>query len=366
VFSVSVAMATYNGSRFIREQLNSIAAQTILPAELVVTDDASSDDTLSIVRQFATTAPFPVHVHPNPIRLGYRGNFMRNVNLCTSEIIALCDQDDVWDARKLEEACRPFSDPEVLLSFHEAWLTNSVGERTGLAKIFPLAERSERLSLFPMINPYGFSMLFRRSLLTFSDLWQQSVDNLEPHNRMAHDQWMFFLASVFGTIAFVDKPLADYRQHENSTYGVHQAAGTFWAKLGRWVDVARTEHANFSVAAHARAAILAEAQGRLGESWQDRARVAAASYRELADHCARRSAAYGSPTATARLNAWLSMVKGGAYNGARWAFGGKTALRDLFCLALPRRLTSVLPVPRRTAAAAAGNRDDVGSARVRP
>src|SRR5438132_13052341 len=95
MISVSVAMATYNCQKFIREQLDSLAAQQHLPSELVITDDASSDKTVAIAKQFATGAPFPAHIHRYGNRLDYRANFMRAASLCTSDVIAFCDKDDV-------------------------------------------------------------------------------------------------------------------------------------------------------------------------------------------------------------------------------------------------------------------------------
>jgi glycosyltransferase involved in cell wall biosynthesis len=70
----SIALATFNGDKFLRRQLVSLAEQTLMPAELVVTDDGSRDDTLAILEKFSKTAPFPVHVHHNEERLGYRAN----------------------------------------------------------------------------------------------------------------------------------------------------------------------------------------------------------------------------------------------------------------------------------------------------
>src|SRR5262249_32885158 len=91
--SVSVAMATYNGSAHIRRQLESLVSQARNPSELIVTDDASDDDTLDIVKEFACSAPFPVFVSKNERRLGYRANFIQAALHCKSDLIAFCDQD---------------------------------------------------------------------------------------------------------------------------------------------------------------------------------------------------------------------------------------------------------------------------------
>src|ERR1700761_7621342 len=99
---VSVAMCTFNGGRYLREQLASIARQTRQPSELVVCDDRSTDDTIAILKQFQTQVSFPVLVIQNAMRLGSTRNFDQAIGLCRSEFIALCDQDDRWSPERLE------------------------------------------------------------------------------------------------------------------------------------------------------------------------------------------------------------------------------------------------------------------------
>src|SRR3712207_5126028 len=94
--TVSVVMATYNGAEFISEQLRSLATQTRLPDELVVSDDGSSDATIDIVREFGQNAPFPVVVRQNQRKLGYGENVLTAASLGTGDYIAVCDQVDVW------------------------------------------------------------------------------------------------------------------------------------------------------------------------------------------------------------------------------------------------------------------------------
>ena len=80
--SISAALATYNGEAFTQQQFESIARQSHLPAELVVTDDDSTGGTIGYLEQFAKTVPFPAYIHRNPTRLGYRADFMRALSLC--------------------------------------------------------------------------------------------------------------------------------------------------------------------------------------------------------------------------------------------------------------------------------------------
>ena len=94
--TLSVVMTSFNGGRFIAQQLASLAAQTRRPDELLVCDDGSTDDTLSIVADFQRDAPFPVRIQRNPVRLGYSDNFLHGCSLAAGNVIALCDQDDFW------------------------------------------------------------------------------------------------------------------------------------------------------------------------------------------------------------------------------------------------------------------------------
>src|ERR1019366_197610 len=95
---ISVALCTYNGERFLSQQLASIGKQTRLPDELVVCDDSSTDRTVAIVREFAASVSFPVRVFENQRNLGSAANFERAIRLCDGDLIALSDQDDIWYA----------------------------------------------------------------------------------------------------------------------------------------------------------------------------------------------------------------------------------------------------------------------------
>jgi len=100
---ISVAMATYNGAKYITEQLDSIFKQSQLPDELVVCDDCSVDNTLNILKECAQNAPLEMKIFINEQRLGYSRNFERCMQLCTGEIIFISDQDDVWFTNKIEK-----------------------------------------------------------------------------------------------------------------------------------------------------------------------------------------------------------------------------------------------------------------------
>jgi glycosyltransferase involved in cell wall biosynthesis len=94
-------MATYNGEKFLEQQLQSLSKQTRLPAELIICDDTSSDATVDIITRFSETASFLVKLVVNEHRLGWRRNFLKSASLRTSEYIVFCDQDDIWLSDKL-------------------------------------------------------------------------------------------------------------------------------------------------------------------------------------------------------------------------------------------------------------------------
>ena len=102
---LSIAMCTYNGARFLSEQLESIAVQTRLPDELIVCDDRSTDGSVEIIRNFALHAPFEIRLEINTNNLGSTKNFEKAIGLCKGEIIALADQDDVFAVVLFEMDC---------------------------------------------------------------------------------------------------------------------------------------------------------------------------------------------------------------------------------------------------------------------
>lgn len=220
---LSVALCTYNGAAFLSEQLESIVAQTRLPDELIVCDDCSTDDTLRIVDAFTTDAPFPVIVHVNEQNLGSTKNFEQALKLCTGEIIALSDQDDVWHADKLRRIEDVFtSAPGVGLVTSDAELVDE-----GLRKINrrlwqeTMTVRERRLT----DEGQAFAVLLNRNVVTgatmafrsrYKDLFLPLPDDLF----LIHDGWIALLIASVSSIALLDEPLIKYRQHPRQQLGV--------------------------------------------------------------------------------------------------------------------------------------------------
>lgn len=328
--SVSVAMATFNGARYIREQLDSLAAQSHLPSELIISDDRSTDETLQLVNDFAAEAPFPVIVHRNDERLGYRANFLLATTFCSSDLIAFCDQDDVWHERKIE-ACIPFfNNPEVLLVCHGAIVTAADGRPVGLIDYRNASNViNSPLSTGPWPFAYGFTQVFRRSLPFLPNLWIGSVDHCRTSERMAHDQWFLFLSSVLGSVAYIKEPLARYRQHDSNAMG--------WGERNaHLIDGVRSFFTNFAERyagaeawARACADILEQAKGAWDETWSYRASVAAVKYRWLAQRYSNRKILYTATTSSQRLMAFKNILCSGGYRfNDPYSFGPKSLAKD--------------------------------------
>ncbi|MBC8101122.1 MAG: glycosyltransferase family 2 protein [Cytophagales bacterium] len=216
--SVSVAMATYNGAKYLPAQLESIAQQTVLPLELVITDDGSSDSTREIAEEFSRSAPFPVRKIRNDPRLGSANNFFKAAGLCQGDLIAFCDQDDVWQNNKLEVCTRYFEDPEVLLAIHSMEMVDEDLQPLNQT-VLPLSKSRvvPPLHLDPWWLPHGCSMLFTADLLHAFDHAHRPDAHIGDD--LSHDMWVYFLAHACGKIALIPDKLTLYRRHTSNFSG---------------------------------------------------------------------------------------------------------------------------------------------------
>jgi glycosyltransferase involved in cell wall biosynthesis len=203
---VSVALCTYNGAPYLREQLDSLLAQDYAPLEIVAVDDGSGDDTVAIMEEYARRDS-RLKVRRNPANLGFRRNFEKVIGLCQGELIATCDQDDVWHPAKLRILQHAMQD--ALLVYCDSELITAAGKRTGerVSGLVNMVDGSDP-RWFAFHNCIsGHAMLFRREL----------TDSALPFPATGyHDQWLAFVAASIGRIRYVDRPLVQYRRHEQA------------------------------------------------------------------------------------------------------------------------------------------------------
>lgn len=216
---ISIALATFNGARFLKEQLESLAEQTILPIELVVADDGSTDETLSILERFSNAAPFQVLVYRNDQRLGYGMNFLKAASLCSGDVIAFCDQDDVWLPVKLERLSKCFGHFQADFVTHAAEVTDSRLVLSG--RRFPEILVDKYYAVDEMHEAFypGFAIALSQKFFSYvRDIMKKSGFHAE-----AHDEMLCNLAKIGCKRCELSESLVLYRQHESNLIGYHGA-----------------------------------------------------------------------------------------------------------------------------------------------
>jgi glycosyltransferase involved in cell wall biosynthesis len=206
---ISIALASYNGEQFIRDQLDSFARQSRLPDEVVITDDGSTDGTQAAVAAFASSAPFPIQFRVNPRRLGYARNFERAIGLCAGELIFLSDQDDVWFRDKIATLCAAFdAHPHAMVVVNDQILTDGSLNHQGHTKLSNL----RRLGIGPEGLIEGCCTAFRRSWADLVLPIPQEEEELVERRLQSHDRWINELAILLGVRHVVRKPLQYFRR----------------------------------------------------------------------------------------------------------------------------------------------------------
>ena len=324
-------MATYNGDKFIRDQLESIARQTLLPLELVISDDGSRDETLRIAQDFASDAPFRVHIHRNASKLGYGRNYRQAATHCRGDLIAFSDQDDWWCPDRLERCVTGFDAPDVLMVYHNAWLVDDDRRRFGLLYV----GAGERMALYlktlgPWNHSYGLVQIFRSRLRQFDDLWDESLNHIvDPQDILTHDEWYFFLAEALGRVEFLDEPLLEYRQHGSNQVSAKQMRPAVQKRLLGRLEHYGDQDLRMANAADARARIMRKIAQRVPDR-SERVLGIARCYDVLAERNHRRFRTYSEKSAARRLRNLASSWRAGDYTEWPWGFDRRGVIRDLW------------------------------------
>jgi glycosyltransferase involved in cell wall biosynthesis len=215
-------MCTFNGAAFLPEQLASIAAQSQRPFEIVAFDDGSCDQTVDLLRKFQAEHPdLNMRVEINQSRLGPSANFQQAIAACGGEIIALCDQDDVWAPEKLAVIAEEFArNPALGLVFSDAEICNEAGSPLGyrLWKSVGFDGRLQRR----FRRGGAFDVILRQNLVTGATVaFAASMRDLvlPIDTRWMHDGWIALLIAAVAPVSAMPAPLVRYRQHPNQSIG---------------------------------------------------------------------------------------------------------------------------------------------------
>jgi glycosyltransferase involved in cell wall biosynthesis len=237
---ISVALCTYNGERFLSRQLASMQQQSRLPDELVVCDDRSTDNTIEILQDFSASAGFPVKITRNEHNLGFVANFERAIQLCQGDLIALSDQDDIWDPMRLERSKQEFiAHSEVGLVFSDADIMDDQDRGTGtrLWQNFGFeGERKQRL----LAGDY--TVLAKNRFVTGATVMFRSrlrKNCLPIGPGWLHDEWIAATAAAVADIMPIESPLIRYRQHASQQVGLSPSPSFRERQHRHWSELSR-------------------------------------------------------------------------------------------------------------------------------
>lgn len=214
----SVAMCTYNGSRFLKEQLDSIVSQTCPPDEIVICDDGSSDDTLDIAETCLRDWQGTVHIEQNQKNLGFVKNFEKAIGLCHGDIIFLSDQDDVWHRDKIKIMIQTFKKhPEGAMVFHDAELVDQ-----NLKPLYPSFWENTLSFDYRLFLDHNYKRLFASNVVqgSASAFKKKVFEKAVPFFGDYHDEWLALVALTMGEIIPIPKALMQYRQAANEIGGM--------------------------------------------------------------------------------------------------------------------------------------------------
>lgn len=226
---VSVALAAYNGERYIREQIESILANLTQEDEIVVSDDGSTDNTLAILKEYEK-GKIPVTILKGPGK-GIKKNFENALRHCRGEYIFLSDQDDVWMEDKVEFSMEFFTKGVCRLLNHDARVMDSELKHEIMPSFFAYRDSVPGFWKNFIKNRYmGCCMAFHRSLLPLA---LPIPDKIEMH-----DQWLGLINDLTENDSlFLERPLILYRRHDSNVSDFSH--GTVWEMVKKRIILAK-------------------------------------------------------------------------------------------------------------------------------
>lgn len=211
---ISIAMCTYNGEQYVREQIQSICQQTYNNIEIIIVDDNSSDKTIEIASSIAKYDN-RIKIHKNDINIGYNKNFEKACCLTSGEFIAIADQDDVWGPDKIEILYNYIKTHEDILLVHGLSMNylNNKKQIAGIKNItritnYDLGNSVQHFFLQNRIS--GHNILMRKKLFKLACPYPDDV---------YYDWWLCAVAACNGKLRFVKQILTWHRIHDNNVSG---------------------------------------------------------------------------------------------------------------------------------------------------
>lgn len=208
---ISVCMATYNGEKYLEEQLKSIILQLNPTDEIIISDDGSTDNTLDLVKKYQDK--FSNIKFINGPQKGVVKNFENAINFAKGDIIFLCDQDDIWYENKVEIVLKYFENKDTYLILHDANIVNCFGEK--IENSF-FQHRHSKKGIIRNIwkNSYlGCCMAFRKEVIRKALPFPEKIE--------MHDWWLGIITEKYWSTYLITDKLIGYRRHGNNVSSFH-------------------------------------------------------------------------------------------------------------------------------------------------
>lgn len=233
---ISIAMTTYNGERFLTEQLQSLASQTRPPDEVIICDDVSLDHTVALIREFIEAYGLQNwRLYENAVNFGYAHNFKHAMSLTTGDIVFLCDQDDVWDVQKIEKMAAIMEQNSEIAALASDYLLID-GDGCALmeqGKKFyvpdPQADVLSCVRYGPVLYyniAQGCACAYRRHLV---DAFCQTEDC----GVLPHDWALNLMAHQAEGLYYLQEELLHYRLHGSNAIGIGNADAAITNRIPR-------------------------------------------------------------------------------------------------------------------------------------
>lgn len=202
---ISVCMATYNGGKYLREQIESILPQLGQDDELIISDDGSIDKTIEILESYNDKR---LKIFHNKINHGVNNNFENALNQAKGEYIFLADQDDVWIKDKVKTCIAFLQNNDCIV--HDCYITDN---NLKILSQSLFSELKVRKGIINNIIRNGFTgccMAFKRDIL-------KKILPFPKNNSFYHDQWIGLNATLYYKTEFINRQLILFRRHSNSS-----------------------------------------------------------------------------------------------------------------------------------------------------
>lgn len=209
-YSISIAIATYNGEKYIKEQIDSILKQLNSDDEIIISDDGSSDNTIKIIKSINDKR---IKVFDGPHN-GVKQNFANAISKCSGEYIFLSDQDDVWMDNKVEVVLKNFDKENLSCIVHDCIVFDSNTNEEIEKSFYKIRNSKEGIIKNICKNSYiGCCMIFKKE-------FKEKILPI-PNNIEMHDQWIGIICEKYGKSKFINDKLIKYRRHGNNVSKMH-------------------------------------------------------------------------------------------------------------------------------------------------